>query len=77
MPIPKANDVTLVAQLSMDRLHIVQSLCQQWSGPISLSLYLSDAESHQLADFVHNSEILRSRTNVGYHVVFKEGVNDC
>ncbi|TRY74016.1 hypothetical protein TCAL_14630 [Tigriopus californicus] len=72
-PLLKDNDVTLVAQLSMDRLHIVQSLCQHWSGPISLSLYLSDAESHQLADFVHNSEILRARTNVGYHVVFKEG----
>eukprot|EP00095_Tigriopus_kingsejongensis_P005592 snap_masked-scaffold12_size759060-processed-gene-6.2 protein:Tk05592 transcript:snap_masked-scaffold12_size759060-processed-gene-6.2-mRNA-1 annotation:"glycosyltransferase-like protein large2" len=67
------NDVTLVAQLSMDRLHIVPSLCQHWPGPISLGLYLSDAEAQQLVDFVQNSVNLRSRTNIGYHVVYKEG----
>ena len=43
-----ADDVTLVAQLSLDRLHMIESLCSQWPGPISLALYLSDAEAEQV-----------------------------
>ena len=35
------SEITLVAQLSMDRLHMVESLCNQWHGPLSLALYLS------------------------------------
>lgn len=33
-PSPEGNDVTLVAQLSMDRLQMVESLCKHWEGPI-------------------------------------------
>ena len=68
------NEITLVAQLSMDRLHMVESLCNQWHGPLSLALYLSDAEADQLVKFVQSSPILNKRkNNVSYHVVFKEG----
>jgi len=67
------GDVTLVAQLSMDRLHMVETLCSQWKGPMSLSLYLSDAEADQFVKFAHNSEVLKLRTNVGFHLVYKEG----
>lgn len=67
------DEVTLVAQLSMDRLHMVESLCAQWVGPISLALYLSDAEADQVVHFVQNSDLLKQRKNVGYHVVYKEG----
>ena len=66
------DDVTLVAQLSMDRLHMVESLCNQWKGPISLSLYLSDAEADQLVKFVQNSAVLSKRKTISYHVVYKE-----
>ena len=68
----KNDDVTLVAQLSMDRLHMVESLCSQWKGPISLSLYLSDAEADQLVRFVQNSAVLSKRKTISYHVVYKE-----
>lgn len=68
------GDVTLVAQLSMDRLHMVETLCNQWKGPISLSLYLSDAEADQFVKLAQNSKVLNQRRNVGYHVVYKEGV---
>merc|ERR1712223_1068586 len=67
------GDVTLVAQLSMDRLHMVETLSSQWKGPMSLSLYLSDAEADQFVKFAHNSEVLRMRRNVGFHLVYKEG----
>ena len=69
------GDVTLVAQLSMDRLHMVETLCNQWKGPISLSLYLSDAEADQFVKFAQNSKVLQLRRNVGYHIVYKEGVS--
>lgn len=70
---PSSNDVTLVAQLSMDRLQMVESLCEHWEGPISLSLYMSDSEVQQFFGYVQDSEILRGRKNIGYHIVYREG----
>uniref|UniRef100_A0A8D8SAD0 Glycosyltransferase-like protein LARGE2 n=1 Tax=Cacopsylla melanoneura TaxID=428564 RepID=A0A8D8SAD0_9HEMI len=67
------SDVTLVAQLSMDRLQMVELLFKHWEGPISLTLYMSDAEAQQFLSYAGNSEALRSRYNIGYHVVYKEG----
>ncbi len=64
--------MTLVAQLSMDRLQTVELLAQRWSGPMSLALYLSDSDAHRLAEFVQGSEVLRSRRDIGYHVVYRE-----
>ncbi|KAG8438396.1 hypothetical protein GDO86_008903 [Hymenochirus boettgeri] len=66
-------DVTLVAQLSMDRLQMLELICRHWEGPMSLALYLSDAEAQQFLRYAQASEVLQSRTNVGYHVVYKEG----
>eukprot|EP00096_Caligus_rogercresseyi_P012646 TRINITY_DN5364_c0_g1_i1.p1 TRINITY_DN5364_c0_g1~~TRINITY_DN5364_c0_g1_i1.p1 ORF type:complete len:743 (+),score=142.12 TRINITY_DN5364_c0_g1_i1:258-2231(+) len=65
--------VTLVAQLSIDRLHMIENLCRHWEGPMSLALYLSDAEAQEFFNFASNSEVLRRRKNIGYHVVYKEG----
>uniref|UniRef100_A0A8B9H1R0 LARGE xylosyl- and glucuronyltransferase 1 n=1 Tax=Astyanax mexicanus TaxID=7994 RepID=A0A8B9H1R0_ASTMX len=42
-------------------------------GPISLALYLSDAEAQQFLRYAQGSEVLMSRSNVGYHIVYKEG----
>ena len=52
---------------------MVEELCSKWQGPISLALYLSDAEADQLVKLAQNSEVLKKRQNVGYHVVYKEG----
>lgn len=41
---------------------------------MSLALYMTDAEAQQFADFITDSEILSVRRNVGYHVVYKDGV---
>lgn len=72
-PSPEGNDVTLVAQLSMDRLQMVEALCKHWEGPISLALYMSDSEVQQFLSYTLSSEILQSRKNVGYHIVYKDG----
>ena len=42
---------------------------------MSLALYLSDAEADQFVHFAQNSDVLRNRKNVGFHVVYKEGVS--
>ena len=67
------SDVTLVAQLSLDRLQLIESLCKHWEGPISLALYMSDSEVEQFYSFITESETLRSRRNIGYHIVYKDG----
>ncbi|KAM3858910.1 xylosyl- and glucuronyltransferase LARGE1-like [Diretmus argenteus] len=72
-PSPDHTDVTLVAQLSMDRLQMLEAICKHWEGPISLALYLSDAEAQQFLRYAQGSEVLMSRGNVGYHIVYKEG----
>lgn len=72
-PNTEGNDVTLVAQLSMDRLQMVESLCKHWEGPISLALYMSDSEVQQFYGYVMESETLRERKNIGYHIVYRDG----
>ncbi|PSN31281.1 LARGE xylosyl- and glucuronyltransferase 2 [Blattella germanica] len=72
-PSADGYDVTLVAHLSMDRLQMVEALCKHWEGPISLTLYMSDAEAQQFLSYALSSEVLSSRKNIGYHVVYKEG----
>lgn len=69
------DDVTLVAQLSMDRLQMLEMLCVHWPGPISLALYMSDAEAQQFLRFALSSRVLMSRRNIGYHIVYKDGVS--
>ena len=53
---------------------MLESLCEHWEGPMSLALYLSDAEVQQFLAYALGSKTLRSRKNVGYHIVYKEGV---
>uniref|UniRef100_A0A673TDP1 LARGE xylosyl- and glucuronyltransferase 1 n=1 Tax=Suricata suricatta TaxID=37032 RepID=A0A673TDP1_SURSU len=72
-PTSDNTDVTLVAQLSMDRLQMLEAICKHWEGPISLALYLSDAEAQQFLRYAQGSEVLMSRHNVAYHIVYKEG----
>lgn len=45
-----------------------------FSGPVSLTIYLSDPELVKTIAFISNSEILKQRTNVAYHAVFRDGV---
>ncbi|XP_068451516.1 xylosyl- and glucuronyltransferase LARGE2s isoform X1 [Clinocottus analis] len=72
-PAEDGTDVTLVAQLSMDRLQMLEAICKHWDGPISLALYMSDAEAQQFLRYAQASEVLKNRKNVGYHIVYKEG----
>ena len=54
---------------------MLETICKHWEGPISLALYMSDAEAQQFLRYAVESEILMSRKNVGYHIVYKDGVS--
>ncbi|CAH2055874.1 unnamed protein product, partial [Iphiclides podalirius] len=65
-------DVTLVLQLSMDRLQFLERLVKYWEGPLSAAIYLSDCEVTKFESFIRDwSGTLSSRRNIGYHLVFK------
>ena len=55
---------------------MLEMLCEHWSGPVSVALYMSDAEAHQFLQYALDSPVLMARHNVGYHVVYKDGVRD-
>ena len=67
-------DVTLVAQLSTDRLMMLEQLCQRWDGPMSISFYGSDSDIQDLFKFYSSSPILQDcKARLGLHVVYKSG----
>lgn len=55
------------------RLQMLEAICKHWEGPISLALYMSDAEAQQFLRYAQASEVLKNRKNVAYHIVYKEG----
>ncbi|GFN86741.1 large xylosyl- and glucuronyltransferase 2 [Plakobranchus ocellatus] len=67
------SDVTLVLQLSMDRLQMLEMICKHWEGPIEVALYMSDAEAQQFLRFAMGSDTIMGRKNIGYHIVYREG----
>ena len=67
-------DVTLVAQLSADRLMMLEQLCHHWDGPMSISFYGSDSDIQDLLKFHSSSPILQDcKSRLGLHVVYKSG----
>lgn len=67
-------DVALVTQCSVERIPLLEALSKHWPGTISVAIYLTDAEVQNFLDFVRGSADLRTRRNIAYHVVYKDGV---
>ncbi|GAB1865524.1 Glycosyltransferase-like protein LARGE1 [Camponotus japonicus] len=66
-------DVALVTQCSVERIPLLETLAKHWPGTISVALYLTDAEVQYFLNFVRGSIDLRTRKNIAYHVVYKDG----
>ena len=45
---------------------MLEAICKHWEGPISLALYLSDAEAQQFLRYAQGSEVLMGRGSVGH-----------
>jgi len=69
--------VSVVRTLVTSFVHVqmLELLCDHWPGPISLALYMSDAEAHQFLRYARQSPVLAARRNVAYHIVYKDGVS--
>ncbi|KAB0792715.1 hypothetical protein PPYR_14674 [Photinus pyralis] len=70
---PKEHDVTLVTQFPYEKLDVFEAMCRRWLGPISATVYLSEADLEKTIDFIEKSSDLKRRYNVAYHAVFKRG----
>ena len=66
------NQVTLISQLSMDRLQMLEPLCHHWKGPMSVAVYASDAEAVKLFNYVTSQKCFQERSNIAMHVVYVE-----
>ncbi|VDL60435.1 unnamed protein product [Hymenolepis diminuta] len=67
------GDVSLVSQLTLDRLHRLEEIAAHWEGPMSLAVYITDREAGILAEYLESSSFLISRNNICIHLVFQEG----
>lgn len=68
-----SSAVTLFSQLSMDRLQMLEPLCQHWRGPMSISVYASDVDVIKLTNYFSSYTCFRHRNNIAIHVVYTDG----
>ena len=69
------NDVTLSLHVTLDRLvTMLEPTCMHWEGPISIAVSVNDSEVSSLLDLISSSPIISLRHNIGYHIVYKEGI---
>ena len=66
------HDVTLVSQLTFDRVSRIPILLAHWTGPVSIAVYTADEEIEELYNVLKSSDIIseRARKNLAIHVVF-------
>ena len=67
-----SNPVTLTTQVSFDRIDRIEETCRHWQGPMSVAVYLTDAELINLLQLMANEfSCLLSAGEVQLHLVFK------
>ena len=64
-------DVTLVTQLSMNRVHTLHKLLCHWNGPASITVYGNESEKWNFMQFLKTYSELDGRSNVVMHIVYK------
>ena len=68
-----SGDISLVSQLSMDRLQMLEPLCRHWEGTMSISVYASDVETTKLINYFDSCTCFRHRKNIAIHIIYTEG----
>ena len=54
---------------------MLEMICKHWEGPVAVALYMSDAEAQQFLRYAMGSDTIMMRKNIGYHIVYREGVS--
>ena len=73
MSIP-SDDITYVTQVTLDRFHMIETILNQWSGPLSISIYLDINETLSLRRTLYSYPSIFERDNVDFHIVLATGV---
>ena len=70
------HDVTVVTQLTFDRISLLSLFLSHWTGPASIVIYAADEQLEELYNFVNSPAIIseRARENLVIHVVFNHSV---
>ena len=68
-------DVTMLLHVTLDRLvPMLEPMCKHWEGPMSIAVFANDSEVSDLLNLISSSPVISSRHNIGYHIVYKEGI---
>jgi len=72
-----SNDVTLLTQLSIDRLHMLELVLAAWTGPAIVVLHLTDEQAVGLVAKLEGTILYKAAMEgrVVYHVVYKRLVS--
>ena len=71
----KPGSVTYVTQLTMSRLNLIDKIQEQWSGPLSISIYLELDEILSFKEKLLYYSSVIERDNIDFHIVLATGVS--
>ncbi len=68
------TDVTLVTQISTERLWVLERLLGNWEGPMSVAMYLRRDDLDKMLSLMWAYPRVMSRANLDMHLVLQNGV---
>ena len=68
-------DVSMLTQFTVDRVQALEQVVSRWQGPLHALLYADDRDANKLFKVFSASNILSSRKNIAFHVVYKRRVS--
>ena len=68
------NDITMVLQLTLDRINLLNLHASHWTGPMSITFYVERKHLTDLVSILSGMDEVLKRNNTDLHIVLKEGV---
>ena len=63
-------DVTLVTQMTVNRIQTLHTLLKHWNGPVSIAVYGTESDVLSFIQYVNKFGTLKGRSNVAIHIVY-------
>ena len=70
------DGITLVTQLSFDRLHLIDLLIKHWLGPLSITIYVNIEQLQVFGRTLVTYPNLFERDNIDLHIAIESGVSE-
>ena len=70
------KDVTLVTQLTLAKINVLEMVAKHWPGPISIAIHISADELKKTKSTFSKHQYLLSRKNIDVSVVLAKGVSN-